>query len=113
MLTLVIAGMKQNSKIMSKINKLNMNDKELGYKPRRETMIQHLIEYQISLIGKTMVDTYNDDRWYSKWTLTSAQKKDFYKYSIKIIKKVFRCNSSRAIETYDWFNITFGLKVKN
>lgn len=86
---------------------------KLGYKPKRATMLQHLIEYQIGLIGKTMVDTYNDDRWHQKWTLTSEQKKQFYKYSIKVIKKVFRCNTSRAIETYDWFNLVFGLKVKN
>ena len=93
--------------------KFTPNPKELGYKPKRATMLQHLLEYQIGLIGKTMVDTYNDDRWHQKWTLTSEQKKQFYKYSIKVIKKVFRCNTSRAIETYDWFNLVFGLKVKN
>lgn len=84
----------------------------LGYKPRRSTMIQHLIEYQIALIGKTMVDTYDDDRWHSKWTLTSEQKRQFRSYSIKIIKKVFKCNSLKAHTTFEWFYSVFGLKVR-
>jgi spore coat protein CotF len=84
----------------------------LGYKPRRATMIQHLLEYQIALIGKTMVDTYNDDKWYSKWTITAEQKRQFRSYSIKIIKKVFRCNSKRADETFEWFYSVFGLKIR-
>lgn len=103
-------GGKHNS---NKIETIYSLKKPLGYQPKRATMIQHLIEYQINLIGKTMIDTYNDDRWHSKWTLTLAQKKHFHKYSIKIIKKVFRCNSAKANLTYDWFNSIFGLKVKD
>lgn len=89
-----------------------MEDKPLGYKPRRATMIQHLIEYQISLIGKTMVDTYDNDRWHSKWTLTEAQYNEFQKYSKGIIKKIFRCNSAKALSTFEWFYSIFGLKIK-
>jgi len=103
-------GGKHNS---DKVETVYSPKNPLGYKPKRATMLQHLIEYQISLIDKTMIDTYNDDRWFQKWTLTTAQKKEFRKYSIKVIKKVFRCNSANAYLTYDWFNSIFGLKVKN
>jgi len=94
-------------------SEVSFSPKTLGYKPRRETMIQHLIEYQINLAGYTMVDTFNDDRWHRKWTLTVAQKKEFQKYSKGIIKKVFRCNSAKAQNTFEWFYSVFGLKIKD
>jgi hypothetical protein len=82
-------------------------------KPRRENMIQHLLEYQFKMTGRTMMDTLNDDRWYYNWSMTSEQHAEFHKYAISVIKKVFRCNKAKAQVTYDWFDLNFGLKIDN
>jgi hypothetical protein len=82
-------------------------------KPRRETMIQHLLEYQFKQIDKTMLDTLKEDRWFYDWTVTSEQRRDFHHYAIPLIKKIFRCNRMKATLTYDWFIENFGLKVKD
>jgi hypothetical protein len=82
-------------------------------KPRRENMIQHLLEYQFKMIGRTMMDTWNDDDWYHNWHMTSEQHAEFHKYAISVIKKVFKCNRAKAQLTYNWFNSNFGLKVKD
>mgnify|MGYP002263597127 CR=1 FL=1 len=32
---------------------------------------------------------------------------------IPLIKKIFKCNKRRAEQTFDWFNLQFGLRIKN
>ena len=81
-------------------------------KPSRVKMIEHLIEYMIGLIDKTLADTLLDDRWHTKWSLTKAQYETLYKYSIPMIKKVFRCNRAKAVITFNWFYDVFGLKIR-
>ena len=82
------------------------------YKPNRITMTQHLIEYMIGLAGKKMTDTLEEDQWHSKWSLTHDQKVDLEKYSIPLIKKVFKCNRNKAVNTFAWFYSVFGLKLR-
>jgi hypothetical protein len=73
----------------------------------------HLLEYQLSLIEKTMGDALKDDMWFFNWTLTEEQHIQFKKYAISLIKKVFKCNKTRAEQTFSWFNLEFGLRIKN
>lgn len=72
----------------------------------------HLLEHQLSLIDKTMADALKDDMWFFNWTLTPEQHRDFKKYAIPLIRKVFKCNRTRAEETFSWFDFEFGLKIK-
>ncbi len=95
--TLAIHGMKLNEKYN---------------KPRRANIMQHLMEYQFKMVGKTMVDTINDDRWRFNWTLTRKQRGEFEKYAIPVLKKVFRFNRTKAQTTFNWFYEHFGLRLK-
>jgi hypothetical protein len=58
------------------------------------------------------MDTLDDDNWYFNITMTLKQHEEFRKYSIKLIKKLFKCNTGRAIATFQWFNLAFGLRIK-
>ena len=86
--------------------------KDPDYKPTRVTMIQHLIEAQIGLIDKKIVDTLEEEEWHSKWMLTERQYQKFQTYAIKIIRRVFRCNNYKAQNTFNWFYDNFGLKIE-
>jgi hypothetical protein len=79
----------------------------------RENLARHLVEYELEMVGKSMMDTLHDDEWFTNNTMTNVQHEDFKKYSIKLIKKIFRCNSAKALKTFDWFDFSFGLKIKN
>ena len=79
----------------------------------RENIERHLLEYQLSLVGKTIMDTLDDDQWYFNITITREKFTEFEKYAIKLIKKVFKCNTSRAKKTFDWFNLNLGLRIKD
>lgn len=81
------------------INRINVGD--------------HLLEYQLNLIGKTMSDALKDDMWFFNWTITQEEHDKFKAYAIPILKKVFKCRKSRAEETFAWFNMQFGLRIKN
>ena len=81
------------------INRLNVSD--------------HLVEYQLKMIGKTMTDALKDDMWFFNWTLTQEQHDQFKAYAIPLLKKVFKFNKSKAISTFDWFDLQFGLRVKD
>ena len=79
----------------------------------RSNIMRHLIEYQLDIVGKRLVDTLDDDNWYSNWTMTSEQRIEFNKYAIKTMKKVFKFNTSKAKENTNWFNNQFGLRIKD
>jgi hypothetical protein len=60
-----------------------------------------------------MIDTLDDDQWYFNNTLTSEQHEEFKKYAISLLKKVFKFNKSKAESTFNWFDLSFGLRIKN
>jgi len=82
----------------AKINRINIAD--------------HLIEYQLKMIGKTVLDVEGDERWYSNNTMTPEQHEEFKAYAIPLLQKIFKFNKSRAEQTFGWFNLQFGLRIK-
>jgi hypothetical protein len=79
----------------------------------RDNITKHLVEYQLKMVGKTLLDTLDDDNWYFNITMTQAEFDEFRKYAVKLIRKTFRCNRLRGESTFDWFNLQFGLRIKN
>jgi beta-xylosidase len=82
-------------------------------KINRLNIAEHLIEYQLNIVGKTIEDAKKDDMWFFNWTMTQEQADEFKAYAIPLIKKVFKCNKSRAENTFSWFSLEFGLRVKD
>lgn len=80
-------------------------------KINRMTIADHLIEYQLQMIGKTVQDALKDPEWYNTWTMTSEQHDEFKAYSIPLLKKVFKFTTEKANSTFLWFNLQFGLKI--
>lgn len=79
----------------------------------RENITAHLIEHQLNMIGKTTNDAMKQVDWFSEWTFTQKQYELFRAYAIPLIKKTFRCNTKKATETFDFFNLQFGLRLKD
>jgi hypothetical protein len=79
----------------------------------RTNIATHLVEYQLAMIGKTIEEAKKDDMWFFNWTITQKQADELKSYAIPLIKKVFRCNKSKAERTFSWFNLQFGLRVKD
>lgn len=79
----------------------------------RENIAEHLVEYELSLVGKTMEGVMNDREWYHNNTLTKEQVVEFKKYAIALIKKTLKCNKTKAESTFSWFWLQFGLREKN
>ena len=77
----------------------------------RLNVAEHLLEYQFSLIGKTKMDAIMDETWIVGWTLTPEQYQQFRSYAIPLLKKVFKCNTNKAKNTFEWFMMQFGLSV--
>ena len=82
-------------------------------KINRENIAEHLIDYQLGMIDKSMQEAYMTKEWYSKWTMTTDQHEVFKAYALPLIKKVFKCNKSKAENTFDWFDLQFGLRIKD
>ena len=82
-------------------------------KINRETISEHLIDYQLDMIGKSIQEAHMTREWYNKWTMTQEQHDQFKAYALPLIKKVFKCNKSRAESTFDFFDLQFGLRIKN
>lgn len=83
----------------AKINRTNISD--------------HLVQYQLKMIGKTVFDVMGDEKWYHNNTMTSEQHEEFKAYAIPLLKKIFKFNKTRAEQTFSWFDLQFGLRIKN
>ena len=79
----------------------------------RTNISNHLLEYQLNMVGKKMIDLLDDDEWYFNWTLTSQQKEEFRKYALPLLQKVFKFNRNKAKQVFEWFYTQFGLRISN
>jgi len=82
-------------------------------KINRTNITTHLIEYQLAMVGKTIVETFDDDKWYFNWTMTQTQHEEFRTYAIPLLQKIFKFRKAKAIETFAWFVLNFGLRIKD
>ena len=81
-------------------------------KVNRTNITDHLIEYELKMIGKTIEDIKSDEKWYHNNTMTPEQHEEFKAYAIPLLKKIFKFNKARAEGTFSWFNLQFGLRIK-
>jgi len=81
-------------------------------KVTRDNCARHLVEKELEMVGKTMMDTLDDMEWYSNITMTRVQHEEFKKYSIGVIKKIFKVNTRKAEDIFNWFDLAYGLRVK-
>lgn len=79
----------------------------------RTNISEHLVKYELKMVGKTLVDTLDNDKWFFDFTMTTEQEIEFRNYTIPLLKKVFRCNKGRAEKAFAWFHLQYGLRVKN
>ena len=82
-------------------------------KINRTNISEHLVEYQLNMIGKTMKDVEGDELWYSNNTMTEEQHEEFKRYAIPLLKKIFKFNKAKAEQTFGWFDLQYGLKINN
>ena len=67
-------------------------------KINRENIADHLVDYQLGMVGKSTQEAFMTKEWYSKWTMTQEQHDEFKAYALPLIKKVFKCRKERAGE---------------
>lgn len=77
----------------------------------RTNITEHLIEYQLNMIGKTIDKATEVEDWHYQWTLTQKQYELFKTYAIPLLKKVFKFNKTKAESTFNWFYSNFGLRI--
>ena len=82
-------------------------------KINRENIADHLVDYQSGMIDKSKQEAHMTKEWYDKWTMTTEQHEMFKTYALPLIKKVFKCNKSKAESTFQWFDLQFGLRIKD
>jgi hypothetical protein len=82
-------------------------------KINRTNISDHLVEYQLNMVGKTIAEAYKNENWFHEWTMTEEQHDQFRAYAIPLLKKVFKCNRRKAEATFGWFDLSFGLRIDN
>ena len=72
-------------------------------KSNRTNIARHLLEYQLNIIGKTTANTKENPDWFEEWKISEEDQEIFRQYSINALKKVFKFNTTKAIETFEWW----------
>ena len=80
-------------------------------KVNRKNLTEHLVRHQLKMVGKTWEDALADEQWYYNITMTKEQFDEFMAYALPLVKKILKCNKSRAEKTLSWFNLQFGLRI--
>jgi hypothetical protein len=79
----------------------------------RTNIQDHLIEYQLNMVGKTVEDAKKDELWFHNFTMSSQQHELFKSYAIPLLRKVFKFNKGKAEQTFQWFDLGYGLRIKD
>lgn len=79
----------------------------------RTNVAEHLVEYQLAMVGKSMQEALMTPEWYSDWTITNEQHEKLKEYAIPLLKKVFKCNKGKAEAIFSWFDFQFGLRISD
>lgn len=79
-------------------------------KINRTNIAQHLLEYQLNIIGKRTLDTKKEPDWFNKWKIRDSDFKLLQQYAIPLLKKTFKFNRMKAYNTFNWWYMHFGLK---
>jgi len=84
----------------------------MATKINRDNIYIHLLEKQFNLIDKTIPDALLEKKWQDRWNISEKKYNEFKKYSIPLIKKVFKCNTNKSKAVFDWFILMHGMKIK-
>ena len=79
----------------------------------RDNINKHLVEYELEMVGKTLMHTFIDDKWYFNITMTREQHVQFKAYAVALIRKTFKCNKVNGETRFNAFNEALGLRIKN
>lgn len=82
-------------------------------KINRFNIAEHLLNVQLKMVNRTMFEAMQNPDWFHEWTMTTEQYEKFRSYSIPLLKKTFKFNTNKAKETFDWFNLQFGLRIQD
>ena len=79
----------------------------------RNTVAEHLMDYQLRMLGKSRIDLIEDDRFLFNNTMTQEQLLEFKKYAIPLLQKVFHFRREKAELVFHSFRDLFGVRIKN
>lgn len=87
--------------------------KRLTKEQKSERALIDIINQMFVIAGHNV--TYDDikgrkDNWFSEWTMTEAQNKEWKDWGVAYIRKVFKTNKILAEKEMLWFNLQWGLK---
>ena len=81
-------------------------------KVKREAIGEFLFDKQLKIIGATRLSIVDFDQWRSKFPIKREEYSAFRDYAIKLMMKTFRCNKNKAIDTFNWYWMQFGVKIR-
>jgi hypothetical protein len=65
------------------------------------------------MVGKTLEDAKKDEMWFHNFTMTTSQHNMFKSYAIPLLRKIFKFNKGKAEQTFQWFDLGYGLRIKD
>lgn len=77
------------------------------------SIAQHNISYDYIVEHQEQIKQNSGVPWYQHYTITSDQHRKFKEVAISIFRKQLKLKKDRAEKEFGWFNLAYGLKVKD
>ena len=89
--------------------------KRLSREEKREQAVINLLNQMFIIAGHNI--TYDDikgrkDDWYTEWTMTTDQSKEWMKWGVTYLRKYLKMNKALAEKEMMWVNLQWGLKYE-
>lgn len=83
---------------------------------KNERVVKTLIDKMFEIAGHNVL--YEDikgrqDAWYTEWTMTEAQNKEWVEWGKKLVKKEYKLTDKLAGTEMAMINLNWGLKFDN
>lgn len=82
---------------------------------KQDKAIEDLINQMFIIAGHKV--TFNDilgkENWYTQWTMTMTQNKEWQKWGKKYLQKTFRMRAKTAENEMQWISLQYGLKFSD
>jgi len=78
----------------------------------RDNLLEYLVEKQFNLVEKSVISALFNPNWKEEWTISKKQHEEWKKHCKFVMKKVLQFNNNKFLETFQWLEQHYGLKIK-
>lgn len=77
---------------------------------KRDDVLKEIINKELEKYNLTMTDVLDSKDWFTKYTMTNDEWKEWKSYSIELMRKKLKMSKKVAEKEFVWIDLMWGLR---